>query len=53
VKYFMLAVSYRHWMVGPGGGKKFTYPAEGGRLTGNLQDMKITRSSTFDLQARR
>jgi hypothetical protein len=53
LKYFMLEVGYRYWMVDPGGGKKFTYPAVGGRLTDNLQDMKTTRSGPFlGLQAR-
>jgi len=52
-KNFLVEVGYRYWTVDPGGGKKFTYPAEGGRLTDKLQDMKITRSGPFvGLQAR-
>lgn len=27
-KNFLVELGYRYWMVDPGGGKKFTYPAE-------------------------
>jgi hypothetical protein len=53
LKYFLVEVGYRYWTVDPDGGKKFTYPITGGRLTDNLRDIKITRSGPFlGLQAR-